>query len=194
VFRLLLLRRCLFGGTKGLYMCDVLLLTVLLLAQECISGGDYLLQAFGVGRAAVLQCCQPQMRGLPLSGVQIMLLIDCWELDEQQCYRVVGLVARAAAQIMLLTVWRRCFCTILSSTQQVAAAAAAAVVVLLQRSTRIEVQYQDLDGKAQQMHLRDFVARVFQHEYDHLQVRAVRESFFWQCDASSMMARRSRCS
>jgi hypothetical protein len=40
----------------------------------------------------------------------------------------------------------------------------------LQRATKIEVQYQDLDGKAQQMQLRDFVARVFQHEYDHLQV------------------------
>ncbi|KAF6255221.1 peptide deformylase [Scenedesmus sp. NREL 46B-D3] len=39
----------------------------------------------------------------------------------------------------------------------------------VERATKIEVQYQDLDGKAQQMQLRDFVARVFQHEYDHLQ-------------------------
>jgi peptide deformylase len=48
--------------------------------------------------------------------------------------------------------------------------AAALLLLLLQRATKIEVQYQDLDGKAQQMQLRDFVARVFQHEYDHLQV------------------------
>ncbi|WIA31075.1 hypothetical protein OEZ86_001103 [Tetradesmus obliquus] len=39
----------------------------------------------------------------------------------------------------------------------------------VERATKIEVQYQDLDGTKQQMQLRDFVARVFQHEYDHLQ-------------------------
>jgi peptide deformylase len=50
---------------------------------------------------------------------------------------------------------------------------------MLQRATKIEVQYQDLDGKAQQMQLRDFVARVFQHEYDHLQVRHL--CFFASC-------------
>lgn len=40
----------------------------------------------------------------------------------------------------------------------------------VQRATKIEIQYQDLDGKLQQMALRDFPARIFQHEYDHLQV------------------------
>lgn len=44
----------------------------------------------------------------------------------------------------------------------------------LQRSTKIEVRYQDLQGQQQEMQLSDFVARIFQHEYDHLQVRAVR--------------------
>lgn len=41
----------------------------------------------------------------------------------------------------------------------------------MQRATKIEVQYQDLEGRLQQMALRDFPARIFQHEYDHLQVR-----------------------
>lgn len=36
----------------------------------------------------------------------------------------------------------------------------------------MEIEYQDLDGRPQRMVLRGFAARVFQHEYDHLQVRA----------------------
>jgi hypothetical protein len=46
-----------------------------------------------------------------------------------------------------------------------------ALPVLLQRSTKIEVRYQDLQGQQQEMQLAGFVARIFQHEYDHLQVR-----------------------
>jgi peptide deformylase len=41
----------------------------------------------------------------------------------------------------------------------------------VQRANKINIQYQDLNGDMQQMQLRDFEARVFQHEYDHLQVR-----------------------
>ena len=32
----------------------------------------------------------------------------------------------------------------------------------------IEVEYTDRDGKLQKQELNDFVARIFQHEYDHL--------------------------
>ncbi|KAF8068188.1 hypothetical protein HT031_001874 [Scenedesmus sp. PABB004] len=39
----------------------------------------------------------------------------------------------------------------------------------VERSLKIEVQYQDLQGRLCQLALRDFEARVFQHEYDHLQ-------------------------
>eukprot|EP00775_Hariotina_reticulata_P004972 gene4972-5213_t len=39
----------------------------------------------------------------------------------------------------------------------------------VERANKIDIQYQDLDGNTQQMQLRDFEARVFQHEYDHLQ-------------------------
>lgn len=46
----------------------------------------------------------------------------------------------------------------------------------LQRATRIDVQYQDLQGNKCEMQLRDFVARVFQHEYDHLQVGRLHSS------------------
>jgi hypothetical protein len=46
-----------------------------------------------------------------------------------------------------------------------------ALPVLLQRSTKIEVRYQDLQGQQQEMQLAGFEARIFQHEYDHLQVR-----------------------
>jgi peptide deformylase len=35
----------------------------------------------------------------------------------------------------------------------------------------IEVRYQDLSGAECEMKLTDFAARIFQHEYDHLQVR-----------------------
>ncbi|WP_137225599.1 peptide deformylase [Shewanella sp. MEBiC00475] len=37
------------------------------------------------------------------------------------------------------------------------------------RHTEIEVQYQSLDGRLHQQSLSGFVARIFQHEYDHLQ-------------------------
>lgn len=40
----------------------------------------------------------------------------------------------------------------------------------MQRSSKIEVRYQDLQGQQQEMQLSGFVARIFQHEYDHLQV------------------------
>lgn len=46
--------------------------------------------------------------------------------------------------------------------------------VLLQRSLKIEVRYQDLQGQQQEMQLTGFVARIFQHEYDHLQVSSAR--------------------
>jgi len=43
-------------------------------------------------------------------------------------------------------------------------------VWFMQRSSKIEVRYQDLQGQQQEMQLSGFVARIFQHEYDHLQV------------------------
>lgn len=33
------------------------------------------------------------------------------------------------------------------------------------------MRYYDVDGKLQEVTLRGWVARIFQHEYDHLQVR-----------------------
>jgi peptide deformylase len=39
---------------------------------------------------------------------------------------------------------------------------------LVPRSQAIEVEYTDRHGKLQKQELTDFVARIFQHEYDHL--------------------------
>ena len=39
---------------------------------------------------------------------------------------------------------------------------------LVPRYQEIEVEYTDRDGKLQKQELTDFVARIFQHEYDHL--------------------------
>lgn len=39
---------------------------------------------------------------------------------------------------------------------------------LVPRSQAIEVEYIDRNGKLQKQELTDFVARIFQHEYDHL--------------------------
>ena len=39
---------------------------------------------------------------------------------------------------------------------------------LVPRYQAIEVEYTDRDGKLQKQELTDFVARIFQHEYDHL--------------------------
>jgi len=39
---------------------------------------------------------------------------------------------------------------------------------LVARSQAIEVEYTDRNGKLQKLELTDFVARIFQHEYDHL--------------------------
>jgi peptide deformylase len=40
---------------------------------------------------------------------------------------------------------------------------------LVPRYKSVTVEYQDRDGQTQKQTLHDFVARVFQHEYDHLQ-------------------------
>ena len=40
---------------------------------------------------------------------------------------------------------------------------------LVPRYQVIEVEYSDRDGKLQKQELTDFVARIFQHEYDHLE-------------------------
>jgi len=40
---------------------------------------------------------------------------------------------------------------------------------LVPRYQVIQVEYIDRDGKLQQQELTDFVARIFQHEYDHLE-------------------------
>lgn len=39
---------------------------------------------------------------------------------------------------------------------------------LVPRSRSIEIEYTSRDGKLHQQELTDFVARIFQHEYDHL--------------------------
>ena len=39
---------------------------------------------------------------------------------------------------------------------------------LVPRYQTIEVEYINRDGKAQKQELTDFVARIFQHEHDHL--------------------------
>lgn len=39
----------------------------------------------------------------------------------------------------------------------------------VERYREIEVEYADMTGKCQRRVMRDFVARIFQHEYDHLQ-------------------------
>ncbi|MEA5581400.1 peptide deformylase [Nodularia harveyana UHCC-0300] len=39
---------------------------------------------------------------------------------------------------------------------------------LVPRFTAIEIAYTDRNGKLQKQELTDFVARIFQHEYDHL--------------------------
>lgn len=38
----------------------------------------------------------------------------------------------------------------------------------IERATKIEVRYRDLDWKEQKLSLDGFLARVFQHEFDHL--------------------------
>ena len=38
----------------------------------------------------------------------------------------------------------------------------------IERATKIRVRYRDLDWEAKDLDLEGFVARVFQHEFDHL--------------------------
>ena len=40
---------------------------------------------------------------------------------------------------------------------------------LVPRYREIEIAYTDRDGHGHRQYLQDFVARIFQHEYDHLQ-------------------------
>ena len=44
------------------------------------------------------------------------------------------------------------------------------VITVLQRSTTVKVKAQDENGAKVSLSLTDFQARIFQHEYDHLQV------------------------
>lgn len=44
------------------------------------------------------------------------------------------------------------------------------VLTVLQRSTTVKVKAQDENGAKVSLSLTDFQARIFQHEYDHLQV------------------------
>lgn len=47
-------------------------------------------------------------------------------------------------------------------------------VVGLQRPLTVRVEAQDIKGKKFGINLKDFQARIFQHEYDHLEVRTLR--------------------
>ncbi|QIJ03482.1 hypothetical protein GII14_04315 [Shewanella chilikensis] len=47
--------------------------------------------------------------------------------------------------------------------------------VQILRHESIEVRYQDLSGEWQQEWLQGFIARIFQHEYDHLEGLTLRE-------------------
>jgi peptide deformylase len=41
----------------------------------------------------------------------------------------------------------------------------------VERARKVHVKYRDLSGRPQEMDLEGFVARVFQHEFDHLEGR-----------------------
>jgi len=51
------------------------------------------------------------------------------------------------------------------------------ILLNLQRSVSVKVKAQDLAGKRVNLTLRDWQARIFQHEYDHLQVSPPALSF-----------------
>jgi peptide deformylase len=57
--------------------------------------------------------------------------------------------------------WEGCF----SATQ----GDGAFKIALIKRYVKILVTYNDLNGKTQKQIFKDYVARIFQHEYDHLQ-------------------------
>ena len=57
--------------------------------------------------------------------------------------------------------WEACFSTVLTNKKSEAA--------LLKRYKKISATYTDLEGKVHHEILEDFAAKVFQHEYDHLQ-------------------------
>lgn len=43
-------------------------------------------------------------------------------------------------------------------------------LMYLQRPVSVKIEAQDIKGKKFDIHLKGFQARIFQHEYDHLQV------------------------
>lgn len=47
------------------------------------------------------------------------------------------------------------------------------IVVSVPRFTDITIRYMDIKGKIQERRLKDFDARVFQHEVDHLEARLI---------------------
>ena len=56
---------------------------------------------------------------------------------------------------------------------------------LVPRYREIEVEYTDRQGDRQNVKLTDFVARIFQHEYDHLQGKVFLDRVETNCDLVS---------
>jgi hypothetical protein len=54
---------------------------------------------------------------------------------------------------------------------------------------RCKVQYQDITGKKKTMQLAGWQARIFQHEYDHLEVRRLPASGFGGWEQVVLFAR-----
>ncbi len=51
----------------------------------------------------------------------------------------------------------------------------------LQRPRAVKLKYQDATGAVQEMELSGWPARIFQHEFDHLQVRPLHHCAVWHC-------------
>ncbi len=96
----------------------------------------------------------------PQIGISKQIFIFSWDRTPEHLDVAINPSFKPIGDEMIES-WEACFSAMLSSGKSKAA--------LLKRYKKIEATYVDLEGKIHHKILEDFAAKLFQHEYDHLQ-------------------------
>ena len=96
----------------------------------------------------------------PQIGISKQIFIFSWDRTPEHLVVAINPSFKPMGEEMIEG-WEACFSAMLSGGKSEAA--------LLKRYKKISATYTDLKGKVHHEILEDFAAKVFQHEYDHLQ-------------------------
>lgn len=96
----------------------------------------------------------------PQIGISKQAFIFSWDRTPEHLEYVLNPSFKPIGDEMVAS-WEACFSAMIKGGKSHAA--------FLKRYKKIEVTYNDLEGKTHHRILEDYAAKVFQHEYDHLQ-------------------------